>query len=299
MAIVVDRAQPLEKRERALASLADRRTPGLVPDLLKLLDERDSEIRAQAIRALAGYADAAIPEAILSRYSRLSATEREDAIGTLITRREWATALLDAVKGKGISKSVLTPAVVRQIQSFNDSRLNASLNALHAEVASTAANKASLIARYKGMLDSNDHPPADAGRGRAVFSGLCQQCHRLFDAGGDVGPDLTGSDRANPDYILENVLDPSATVGRDFTVSTIATTDGRLISGILREQSPASVTIQTTTERIVIPREDIEQYKPSNISMMPEGQLERLTPQEIRDLFAYLGAKRQVPMPEK
>jgi len=291
-----DRARPIDNRRRALASLAERRTPGLAADLLALLDEHGSDLRGQAIRALAGYADAAIPEAILTHYARLSAPEREDAVGTLITRREWASALLEAVRARTVSKLDLTPAVVRQIQAFNDAKLTAALDALHADVTSTAGNKNALIAKYKGLLASNEHSPADAGRGRAVFSRLCQQCHRMFDAGGDVGPDLTGSDRANADYILENVLDPSATVGRDFTVSTIATTDGRLISGILREQSPASVTIQTTTERIVIPREDIEQYKPSNVSMMPEGQLERLTPEEIRDLFSYLASKQQVPM---
>jgi len=221
--------------------------------------------------------------------------------GILGTARIARTALLpalrEAVRAKWVSKLALPPAVVRQIQSCNEAKLTAALDALHADVASTAKNKAPLIAKYKALLASNEHPPADAGRGRGVFARLCAQCHRMFDAGGDVGPDLTGSDRANADYILENVLDPSATVGRDFTVSTIATKDGRLISGILREQTPSSVTMQTTTERILIPREEIEEYKPSNISMMPEGQLERLSPQEIRDLFSYLGAKRQVPLP--
>src|SRR5262249_20756375 len=150
-----------------LASLAERRTPGLVPDLLALLDDRDSEIRGQAIRALAGYADAAIPEAILSRYARLSASEREDAIGTLITRREWAAALLDAVKAKTVSRLDLTSAGVRQIQSFSDAKLTAALHALHADVESTARNKTALIAKYKAMLSARDQPPADAGRGRS------------------------------------------------------------------------------------------------------------------------------------
>ena len=83
-------------------------------------------------------------------------------------------------------------------------------------------------------------PPADPDRGHALFGRICAQCHKLFDQGGDVGPDLTGSDRANPDYILENVLDPSASVGRDYTLTTVATRDGRLVAGIVREQSPAA-----------------------------------------------------------
>src|SRR5262249_32289868 len=95
-------------------------------------------------------------------------------------------------------------------------------------------------------------------------------------------------DRANPDYILENVLDPSASVGRDYTLTTVATSDGRVVAGIVREQSPAALVIQTESERITLPREDVEAIKTSTASMMPEGQLDRLTPQEVRDLFAYL-----------
>ena len=52
--------------------------------------------------------------------------------------------------------------------------------------------------------------------------------------------------------------------------------------------------IQTASERITLPREDVEAIKASNTSMMPEGQLDPLTPQEIRDLFAYLATNRPV-----
>ena len=88
------------------------------------------------------------------------------------------------------------------------------------------------------------------------------------------------------------MLDPSASVGKDYTLTTVATRDGRLVAGIVREQSPAGLVIQTPSERITVPREDVEAIKTSNTSMMPEGQLEPLTPQEVRDLFAYLAASR-------
>ena len=119
----------------------------------------------------------------------------------------------------------------------------------------------------------------------------------FLTAGGDVGPELTGSDRANADYILENVLDPSAIVSRDFTLTSIATADGRLISGIIREQTDASLVIQTANERVVVPREDVEAIKSSHTSMMPEGLLDPLSPGEIRDLFAYLASSKQVSAP--
>jgi putative heme-binding domain-containing protein len=154
-----------------------------------------------------------------------------------------------------------------------------------------------LVARYKSLLGPSQEPAADPSRGRALFNRTCLSCHKLFDAGGDVGPELTGSDRANTDYILENVLDPSAAVSRDYTVTSIATADGRLISGIVREQTDASLVIQTANERLVVPREDVEAIKPSKTSMMPEGLLDPLSPGEIRDLFAYLASSKQVSTP--
>ena len=85
-------------------------------------------------------------------------------------------------------------------------------------------------------------------------------------------------------------------MSRDYTITNVATTDGRLIAGIIREQNDAALVIQTANERIVVPREDIDEIKPSSASMMPEGQLETLSDQEIRDLFAYLASTSQVPL---
>jgi hypothetical protein len=64
---------------------------------------------------------------------------------------------------------------------------------------------------------------------------------------------------------------------------------------MIREQNDRALTLQTPNERIVLPREDIEEIRPSQVSMMPEGQLERLSPEEVRDLFSYLASPAQVP----
>jgi putative heme-binding domain-containing protein len=109
---------------------------------------------------------------------------------------------------------------------------------------------------------------------------------------------LTGSNRANIDYILENVLDPSAVVGRDYKLTVVLAKDGRLMSGIVREQSARTLTLQTANETIIIAAEDVAQLTPSEVSMMPENIFDTLSPEEIRDLAAYLGAAAQVPLPE-
>jgi putative heme-binding domain-containing protein len=291
--IALEQARPAEERSRALAALVERRVPGLAADLQALVEDR--ALRGLVLRSLAAYDDPATPEIILRHYSEYSAIEREDAIATLAARPAWAKALLESIGRGQITRRDVSVSIARQLQAFGDRGINEQLEKVWGKVQPTSKTKSALLTKYKSLLTSAPDQPADLSRGRAVFNRTCLACHKLYDSGGDVGPDLTGSDRANADYILENVLDPSAAVSRDYTLTNLAMTDGRLIAGIIREQNAASLMIQTANERIVVPREDIEAIKPSTASMMPEGQLEMLSEQEIRDLFAYLASTRQVP----
>ena len=134
--------------------------------------------------------------------------------------------------------------------------------------------------------------------GRAVFQKLCANCHRLFDAGRKLGPDITGAQRTNLDYLLENLIDPSAQVSRDFQMEVLTTESGRVITGLVTSETAAAVTVSTLDKNVVIPVDEIELRRKSNISMMPEGQLKPLTFTQTRNLIAYLGNGRQVPLPE-
>ncbi len=292
--IALDKETPVEERSRMLAALVERHVPKLATDLQALTGDR--ALRGLALRSLAAYDDPTTPEIILRHYADYSPAEREDAIATLAARPAWAKALLEALGRGQIPRREVSVSIARQLQAFGDQRINEQLEKVWGKVQPTSKAKAGLLTKYKSLLASASSQPADPSRGRAVFNRTCLACHRLYDAGGDIGPDLTGSDRANADYILENVLDPSAAVSRDYTITNVATSDGRLIAGIIREQNDASLVIQTANERIVVPREDIEAIKPSSNSMMPEGQLETLSDQEIRDLFAYLASSSQVPV---
>ena len=292
--IVRDRETPLDMRQRALSALVERRVPGLAPDLHGLVD--DAALRGPVLRALAAYDDPTTPENILGRYGTYTESERADAMATLAARPGWALALLEAIERGRMPRRDLSVSVARQLLAFADPRIRPRLESVWGTVQPTSKTKAALVGKYKSVLASAQDPPADPARGRTVFNRTCLSCHKLFDAGGDVGPELTGSDRANPDYILENVLDPSAAVSRDYTLTSVATTDGRLVSGIIREQAPTSLVIQTANERIVLPRDDVEAIKPSTTSMMPEGLLDPLSRREVRDLFAYLAATKQLPL---
>ena len=131
-----------------------------------------------------------------------------------------------------------------------------------------------------------------------MFKQNCATCHRLFDDGGDIAPELTGAQRANLDYILENVLDPSAVLAKDYQVTVVETSNGRVLTGIVKQENDRALTLQTQNEKVTLSRDDIKSRTKSPVSMMPEGMLDKLTSEEVRDLIVYLASPEQVPLPK-
>jgi putative heme-binding domain-containing protein len=155
------------------------------------------------------------------------------------------------------------------------------------------------MAKYKALLTPGYLQTADTAHGRAVFARTCAACHRLFDDGGAIGPDLTGSQRTNLDYVLENLLDPNAIVYDEYRVTVVETKDGRVVGGLVKQETDKALTLQTQNESVVVPKDEIASRTKSSISLMPEGLLANLKADEVRDLVAYLASPRQVPLPPR
>src|SRR5690606_8061702 len=234
---LADQQSPAESRRRALAALVEKRATGLAELLHKLLDDDDEALRAPILRALAAFDDDRTAAAILGVWSKLGGSEQADAVSTLVSRPAWAIALLDAVKRKEIPARAISAIHARQIRALGDGRAIELLRDVWGDVRATDEDKRKLIAETKAKLTPERLATGDSRRGRALFESTCAKCHRLFDGGGDIGPELTGSNRADLDYILENILDPSAMIGRDYQLYTAILRDGRVLSGLLRERA--------------------------------------------------------------
>ena len=153
---------------------------------------------------------------LVDAYPRLAPSERRDALNSLAARPRWARVLLAAVESGRLPRTDLTADLVRQLRNLKDPDLNAQIATGLGYGPRDDRRPRRLIAQYKAMLTPEPGKPEDRSQGRAVFAKVCQQCHTLFGVGGQVGPDLTGSNRADLDYILSNVLDPSALIGKDY-----------------------------------------------------------------------------------
>src|SRR5205085_10556915 len=128
----------------------------------------------------------------------------------------------------------------------------------------------------------------DARTGREVFRKTCAVCHRLYDEGGQVGPELTHANRKDRDYLLVNIVDPSAVIRKEFMAYRAELEDGRVLSGLIAAQAAGALTFAAANgERSTVPRAQIKSLEESAVSLMPEGLLQTLKPQELRDLFSY------------
>ena len=295
--IAMDVSEATADRHIALQALLNDKDSGLVPLLHDLI--KDRTMRGPALRALAAYNDAATPALILRHYSSFSDEEKSDAIHTLSSRPAYALALLGAVERGQIPSRDLSAFTVRQMLTFNQKSIHEKLAKVWGTIRPASQEKAALMAHYKKLLTRDYLTTADRSRGRLVFARTCAACHRLFGEGGDVGPDLTGSQRANLDYMLENMLDPSAIVAQDYQVTVLETKDGRVLTGIIKQENEKTVTVRTQNDSILVPKDEIGARMRSPLSMMPDGLLATLKNDEVRDLVAYLASPTQVPLVEE
>lgn len=291
-----DKAAKNDSRLKALNTLTEKRVAGLAPLLLDLLD--DPKLRRPALRGLAAYKHKDTAKQVLARYSGFNAATRQDAVNLLAARPEWALSLLDAVAAKKLPRSDISAFSARQIRSLGDAKLSKRIETVWGSLRQTDKQKQKQILRYKKMFSKSKLAKADTGRGRLLFNRSCLSCHKLFGEGGIIGPELTGSDRRNLDYILENILDPSAAIGLDYQLNTVTMKNKQVITGIISEESTGSITLQSINQKHVLSRADIKSITVLPVSMMPEGLVLAFKDTEFRDLVAYLASPRQVPLPK-
>lgn len=294
-AIASDANAASADRTAALETLLRTRDATLVPLLQKLTSEPG--IRATALRGLAGFDDAKTPSVLLAGFSKFNATEQRDALNTLASRSTYARPLVEAVHSGAVPKAALTADLVRQLRSLKDPSLAADLTRIWGVMKETSPDMKAEVERVKRLYGAGGSQPGDGPRGRVVFNQICAQCHHLFDSGGHVGPDITGANRADLDYLLQNILYPNSVIPNEYLASTVETKDERVLTGMIKSQDASGITLQTANDLVTLPRSEIRKIEATSISMMPEGLIANLTEQQTRDLLYYLSRPGQVPLP--
>lgn len=283
LAIVKDKNAKGDERKKALISLSTQQRPELVDVLPELL--KDPALRLEGIRAIAQYDDAKLGELLLKQYPDLRTDEKREAILTLSSRPRYGRMLNEALKKKSIPKTDVPVYVARQLRRV----VGSGFVETWGPIDELPATENAAYNKYQRLLTADALVKADPRNGKMLFDRTCGSCHTMFGQGGIIGPDLTGSNRTNVNYILSNVLNPSEDIQDDYKMVVVTTRDGRTYSGNVVSENPRQITLRIVgQDAVIVNKSDIQSREVTDVSMMPPGLFDMLRDEEVLDLVAFL-----------
>jgi putative membrane-bound dehydrogenase-like protein len=307
--VVRDESADAALRLSYIAILGQISKPQVVSSLLSLLGSNSPAIKRAVMQSLMNYDDPQIGQAICSRYQSTLPAEhglRDTAHQVLASRAVWTKQFLEEIAANRIKLQTIPLDIVQQMRLHDDPQIQKTLDELWGRTRNTPEEKIAQIERLQALLASSGRRPADSLssqgadaprspdglRGGELFKKHCGVCHTLFDDGGQTGPNLTGYERSNLEFLLLAIVDPSAAIREEFTNYQVVTIDGRVLTGLIDEQTATTVTLRgANNQQTLLNRDDIDVLQATPASIMPDGLVEKLTDSELRDLFAYLMAR--------
>lgn len=302
-ATIIDAARPEKERIGYIEKLSQMGDADSEPALLKLVGlpapDASAKLRMAALTALRRYSGDVIPPTLLRAYDAMEPDLRQTAQSLLSSRPSWATQLLQAVDTGKVAREGVTFDALLLIQSRADERAKALIKKHWGSLRKPAKEKAERIDAIKKLLAA-DGAPGDIARGRTLYSASCAVCHKLGDLGRDIAPDLTGYERGNLDFLLPAIVDPNLGVREEFELVTLTlrqkgdldSAETTALTGFISDATDQTVTLKDLVgNKTLIAKRDISEQNRAAISVMPEGLLDALTDQQIRDLFAFLQLK--------
>jgi len=276
-------ARPLEQRLVAVEALPllDKQAGPLLVGLLEA--RHDVRLQQAAARALVG-ADERSAQQMLAAWPNLATATRRALIASALRWPAGVAALLSALEDDRISLQELDPAIRDALAAVPEPQLKARAKKLIAAIPPPPDRQA-VLARYEPELKH----PGDRVRGAALFEKLCLTCHHVQGRGQRVGPDLSGIGARPKETLLVDVLDPNRQIADGFVAYTLVTRSGQVFNGLLAAESAGSITLRRAEgAQDVVPRDEIEEFRRTGKSLMPEGLENQLQPQDLADLLTFL-----------
>jgi putative heme-binding domain-containing protein len=253
-----------------------------------LLPAQPRGIQEAALRVLGSFPEAAVASALLNRWKQLTPPLRDQAITVLLSRPLWHEPLLAALEKGDVPISQVSIPQRSRLAASRDPKLAGRAKKVLASFA--VGPRKDVIDRYQESLSLK----GDGSRGQVVYRRECMNCHKLRGEGHDVGPSLETVQHRSPQEILIHVLDPNREVSPQFLDYTVRLNDGRVLTGLIAGETDGGRTLRRAqAQEDNIPRSEIEDITSSGKSLMPEGVEQKITPQEMADLIAYLRTSNQ------
>ena len=296
-ALALDEGVELKVRREALNNLIESGRATLRGVCEQLLD--DEEMALLAVRGLAKFSDIAIGKRLVIGYPKFNQIERSEVIEVLCGRSDWANELLDQVENGQITKNEISAFHTRQLQSHKNEKLNQRVKKIWGVINQTSQAMLKRSNELRKELNPSALAKSNLSRGRVLYEQTCSGCHVLYGKGGHLGPDLTGSGRASLDYLLENLVDPSAVVPKDYQLTILKLKDGRILSGMEFKEGKNSLVLRMPGSETALAKTEVISREVLPFSLMPAGLLDSMNEEKRRDLIAYLMNPKQIALPVK
>ena len=279
-------AKPITLRLPALelVTLGDATNAAVLA--LELIDaQQPPELQAAALRSLDKLPVESIGENLLKRWRTLAPAARPDAINLLLAHRQYHAALLTAMESGSVTLGELNLDLEQRRRLLRESTPENQARASKLLGDAEYANRKTVVTEWLAKLPAS----GDAKRGKVVFESTCSRCHRAGGIGSRVGPDLSAVAQRSVEDILSNILDPNMAINPGFVAYTVETRDGESQTGLLGVQTADTIVLVQAGEiRQTFPRKNVVKMQSEGRSLMPEGLEAGKTPQELRDLIAFL-----------
>lgn len=285
VAMASDESMPIEVRSGAINAWAVRPRGDLRFLLAYLANE---ELAGPALSAMAAGSDVSLAGELVRAYPKSGPRARQSILAALAGRKAWAAELVGAMEKGAIDHREVPAHLARQVAEFKDPQLKNRLEKAWGSVQPISGDRKAMVEKWRVQLSAGEIAKGDAKRGRALFTRNCAACHRMFGEGGNLGPDLTGGQRGELRYWLENIIDPSAVVGREHQRTVVETKDGRVVAGVVAAESASHLILRSAEGESRIAQGNIESRVATGKSIMPDGLLDGLKPGEPADLLAFL-----------
>ncbi len=284
-ATAADLSRPADKRAAATLSLRFATFEDVRELLAELLGTHQPPVvQTAAIDTLARFDDIRMASILLRAWSELSPKLRATAAEALFARPGWAQAFLDAVEKGAVGRADVDPSRLELLKKYPA----AAVRARAVKIFTTAQpRRQDVVEAYQNSLRMS----GDRERGKAVFKEQCSACHRLEGVGRQVGADLAAIRDRGIDSVLLNILDPNRDVMPQYQSYVVATTSGRVVTGMIADETANSVTIrQPDGGDETVPRHQIEELRSTGLSFMPEGLEKQINVPAMADLLAYINS---------
>ncbi|MBI5766436.1 MAG: c-type cytochrome [Verrucomicrobia bacterium] len=265
--------------------------PGRAAGLFRemLAPRQPIEVQLAVVRACERAGDQASGALLLEaeKWSRYSPQMRAAVLAAVTAKLPMLLALFEAIERGTLAPTEIPPAKRTQLQKHANAGVKT-----RAEAAFKRIEAGDRMAVYRNLREVIS-TPADAAKGRDVFTRICATCHTRGGVGGKVGPDLTGIRNQPAEAILLHTVVPNYEVAPAYQEVTDETRDARTLTGWVVAETDSAVTLRTAAgpEEIVL-RTAIVSLSAAGVSLMPDGLEQAMTKEELASLIAFLKSEQ-------